>query len=459
MKYFGTDGIRQKADAFTPDFINSVIAGLATYADSLNLDHTPRVFLAGDTRESTEWILQDCENALESLGFEHSSAGVLPTPAINYCFFQMGFDFAIDITASHNPYTDNGIKIFERGKTSGVKLSIEGREFIESAIANHATLPTVSVSDRASLHTEAVELYAKHILNYLTAMNADTIHDPIPDTASPINLYGLCLGVDCADGAMSAVYEPVFNALNLEFAPIHISPHYGQDINHDCGSTHPESIIHHVKTKSLDGGIAFDGDGDRCLLVDEAGDILDGDQIIAILATYLGLDTAAVTVMSNQGLFNWAAKNHIHLEVTNVGDSNVAAAMREKNISLGGEQSGHVILPGEATGDGLLTALMVVKAAHATGAKFSDLARLVPRLPQVNLTLAADPQQKSALTSSDAVKSILAHFEENVKSMNGRLLVRPSGTENLIRITVWGDDEVKIAKLAEELKNQLKEAL
>lgn len=450
MKYFGTDGIRQKADAFTPDLLNSLVAGLADYAATNITDRPAKVLLAGDTRESTEWILQDLAVALESLGLDYASAGVLPTPAVNFCFYQMGFDFAIDVTASHNPFTDNGIKIFERGAKSGIKLSAPGCAAIEKALENHAQISLVAPTDRESVHAEAVELYKEHILNYLGQFGQ-----------GPIDLNNLKVGLDCANGAMSAVFAPVFEALNLDVAPIHANADYGEAINQACGSTHPESLQDLViKNPDLAFGIAFDGDGDRTLLVDETGALIDGDHILAILARALNLNHIALTVMANQGLLNWAAENQIKTEITSVGDANVAAAMKLNQINLGGEQSGHIILPGEPTGDGLLTALMVARffatAREKTpNLKFSTFSHLFKPLPQVMVNFPATPAQKSSLAADPAVKSILLHFAEKVKTLSGRLLVRPSGTEPLIRITVWGDDEDAIKKLAEDLREEL----
>ena len=194
-------------------------------------------------------------------------------------------------------------------------------------------------------------------------------------------------------------------------------------------------------------------------MVDHTGAVVDGDQLIAILAEYLHLDSIAVTVMANQGLLNWANKCNIRTEITPVGDSHVATAMREKNIAIGGEQSGHVTLPGESTGDGMLTALMVAKAVAATGRSLAELASIITKSPQVNLTLSATPAQKSNLATSSAVKDIISQYEEKVKSVDGRLLVRPSGTEDLIRITMWGNDEKTITNLANKLKEELGKAL
>ena len=439
MKYFGTDGIRQKADQFTPDFLTNIIKGLIDYTGD-----NVKVLIGGDTRESTEWILADLETALETFGIEYGNVGVLPTPAINYCFTKMGFDIAIDVTASHNPYTDNGIKIFERGPhDTGIKLSEKGRQTIENALDNPQTYSAVSPSIRESLHEDAIDIYKDHLREHLSDIDFSNLH----------------IGMDCANGATSTINKTVFEKFGAKVELINADDSYGTKINHNCGSTHLEQLQNLVKSNKLDFGVAFDGDGDRVLMIDENGDIVDGDQIIAILANYLHLDSIAVTVMANQGILNWAKDHKLQLEITPVGDSNVAAAMREKHIAIGGEQSGHVILPGEATGDGMLTALIVTKAIATTGKSLSKLASIITKYPQVNLTLDATPAQKSSLATSNVVKDILAQFREKVKSTNGRLLVRPSGTENLIRITMWGDDKAKITTLAEELKTKLGEIL
>ena len=438
MTYFGTDGIRQKAEEFTPEFLAKIVRGLVDYAGD-NI----KVLIGGDTRESTEWILQDLETALETSGLEYGNAGVLPTPGINYCFFNMGFDFAIDVTASHNPYTDNGIKIFERGKDYGEKLSEAGREAIEKSLASEFSYAPVSPSLREDLHADALELYTKHLTDYLE--NAD--------------FSGLKLGMDCANGATSVINKTIFENLGAEVTLIHADSAYGTKINHDCGSTHLESLQTLVTKNHLDFGVAFDGDGDRCLLVDNRGEVVDGDQVIAILAPYFKLDSIAITVMANQGLLNWAKENHITAEITPVGDSNVFAAMKNKHIEIGGEQSGHTILPGEPTGDGILTALMVTKVVVASGKSLASLASVMTRSPQIILNLSATNNQKSALKTSDAAKKLLLDYSKKLDQLSGRLLVRPSGTEPLIRITMWGDSESKIAALANELKEKLQKAL
>ena len=443
MKYFGTDGIRHEADKFTPEFLNSIVAGLYDYASKIIEDRSVKVLLGGDTRESSEWIIEDLIVALESLGFEYASVDVLPTPAINYCFYEMGFDFAIDVTASHNPYTDNGIKIFERGPHSGIKLTEPGCAAIESAIVNQKTIDLVSPTLRESLHDEALSLYKKHLTDYLGEVDFTNLH----------------LGMDCANGATSVINKTIFESLGAKVELINADSNYGQGINKDCGSTHLEQLAALVKSNHLDFGVAYDGDGDRCLLVDHEGNTIDGDECIAILANFLNLDSIAITVMANQGLLNWAADNHIKTEITAVGDSNVAEAMRAHDIKIGGEQSGHIILPGEPTGDGILTSLMIAKAVVTTQTSLASLAKIITKFPQIIVNFPATPAQKENLKSKDAAKNLLLDYSKKLEAVSGRLLVRPSGTEPLIRITMWGNDASVIENLANELKNKLGEIL
>ena len=438
MKYFGTDGIRQSADFFTTEFLIKIVRGLIDYAgDDI------KVLLGGDTRESTEWILADLEAALESFGIDYTNVGVLPTPAINYCFYQMSYDFAIDVTASHNPYHDNGIKVFERGQKFGEKLSEKGCEIIEKALTNAQTYALTSTTIREDSHSEALERYIAHLLQYL----------------GDVSFKDLRIGLDCANGATSVINKTIFEQLGANVTLINSDQSYGTKINHGCGSTHLESLQKLVTENHLDFGIAFDGDGDRCLMIDEKGETIDGDQIIAILANYLKLDSIAITVMANQGLLNWAKDNQIRTEITSVGDSNVAAAMKTSHIPIGGEQSGHIILPNEPTGDGMLTALMVTKAISETKKSLRTLANIITKSPQVIVNMPATPEQKQTLKDSDTVKKLLLDYNQKLESVEGRLLVRPSGTEPLIRITMWGNNAESINILAEELKNKLGDAL
>ena len=416
----------------------SIIEGLVNYSSN-NI----KVFIAGDTRESTEWILADLETALETFGIEYSNAGILPTPAINYCFYEMGFDFAIDVTASHNPYTDNGIKIFERGEKSGQKLSQKGCEIIEKALNSQKPYTAITPSLRESIHEDALDLYKKHLLNYIDSCN----------------FKGLKIGLDCANGATSVINKTLFEQLGAKVKLIHSDTKYNTKINQKCGSTHLKSLQTLVTKNHLNFGIAYDGDGDRCMLINEIGEEIDGDFILAILAEYLKLKTIATTVMVNQGLLNWTKKKGINVEVTAVGDANVKSAMDKKHIKLGGEQSGHIILPGEPTGDGILTSLMIAKILSEESKTLGELTSNITKFPQVIVNLPATSEQKKALSSKTSAQKLLAEYSDKLSFASGRLLVRPSGTESLIRITMWGNDEKTITALANELKDKLGEVL
>ena len=438
MDKFGTDGIRSKAENFTTEFLAKIVRGLVDYAGE-----SIKIFLAGDTRESTEWILQDLASACETFGVEYGNAGVLTTPGINYCFYEMGFDFAIDVTASHNPYTDNGIKIFERGREQGTKLCEEGRAAVEASIAKEIKYDPVAVTDREDLHEEALELYIKHLTDYI----------------GEADFNGLHIGMDCANGATSVVNTAVFEKFGAKVELINCCKDYNTDINKDCGSTHLEALCKLATEKGLDFGVAFDGDGDRCLAVDAEGNEVDGDEMLAFLSQYLGLDGIVTTVMANQGLLNWAKEAGIHAEITAVGDPNVVAAMIEKDIKIGSEQNGHVILPGLTSGDGMLTGLMITKAVSESGKSLHELASIMTKFPQVILNMEADPEQKKALKEKEEAKKLLLDYSKELEAVEGRLLVRPSGTENLIRITMWGNDKDEIDKLANELKKKLEGVL
>lgn len=442
MSYFGTDGIRCKADLLTTEFVAKIAKGLVKYAESRGIE-APRVFLAGDTRESSEWILQDFCRAFETLGVEYGCAGVLPTPAINCAFYEMGFDYAIDVTASHNPYYDNGVKVSERGEKFGVKIGAEGREMIERELTEGQDYELISATLREDLHDDALDRYMGHLREYV----------------GKVDFSGLRIGVDCANGAQGVIGGRIFEELGAsEVVVINDAVDYGTAINDKCGSTHLEALSELVVREGLDLGVAFDGDGDRCIMVDARSEVVDGDQILVVLTEFLQLNGLAVTVMANQGLLEWAQERGVKLEVTPVGDQYVSEAMKKYNIQLGGEQCGHVVLPGEPFGDGMLVGLMMTKAVAVSGRGLSELAGAMTKFPQVIRNMSADAEQKKLL-EGEAAAAIISEFEEKLTTVKGRLLVRPSGTESIVRITIWGDDAVKITTLAEELEEKLKEIL
>lgn len=432
-KYFGTDGIRGKAEMFTGDFIERIVRGLGV--------NGKRVMIGGDTRESTRKILEDLRRSLDNNGaLEVGDVGVLSTPGINFAFYYLGYDYAIDVTASHNPYFDNGIKIFERGDSYGVKLSLAGREQIEKSLDNDAPseLPDPTETSFLEDQQRALEYYEGHLLDYV----------------GRADLSGLKIALDCANGATGVLSGRVFEKLGAEVVVTNDDFNYGRAINDGVGSTHIEGLQELVKSSEFNMGAAFDGDGDRCMLVDESGETVDGDQILAIIAKNLELGAIVATVMANQGLLNWGLENGVEVATTDVGDQNVAAEMRARGIKLGGEQSGHIILPGEAMGDGMLTALVVAKIVKTSGKKLSELAGEMKKMPQALVNVSATSEEKMRLKMEGAQR-VVSEYAEKSKEVNGRVLVRPSGTESLIRITMWGEDQKKIDELAAELAEKL----
>jgi len=450
-KYFGTDGIRGKAEMFTTDFIKALVIGLLEYDKSRERDEL-KVLVGGDTRESTEWIIRDLETVLETLGVEHGNVGVLPTPGINLAFYDMGFDYAIDVTASHNTSEDNGIKIFERGEKGGEKLKEAGKQAIEEALNEGRAFELVATELREDLHDDALERYMEHLREY--------VRKPLTRKAGgtdvKIDLSGMKIGVDCANGAMSVIGDKLFTEMGAEVTLINNDASYGTLINRSAGCLHIEQMQKLVKDRGLDFGVAFDGDGDRCLMVDHTGEVVDGDQVMAILGNYLQVKSMVTTVMCNQGLMEWGKRRGVKLWITDVGDQYVAEKMRQEKIELGGEQSGHIILPGEAMGDGMLTALMVMRIVAEKKQSLRKLAGTMQRFPQVMVNMPATKAEKLALTQDEAVKALIEEYHAKLDSMGGRMLVRPSGTEELIRITMWGQDEGEIMAQAKELERKLK---
>ncbi|MBR3323899.1 phosphoglucosamine mutase [Candidatus Saccharibacteria bacterium] len=444
-KYFGTDGIRGKAERFSPEFIEGIAVGLKHYADELGIEGA-KVMLGGDTRESSEWILRDFEKACESVGMEYANVGVLPTPGINYAFYDINYDFAIDVTASHNPYKDNGIKVFERGDEYGVKLSAAGVVQIENSLDDIKSIDLSGGEAVDDIHEEAVSLYLRHLREYVEKIG------PAELARNGVDFAGMRIGLDCANGATGVTARTIFEELGAEVSVINDNIEYGTGINKGCGSTHIEALQLLVTEGKLDFGAAFDGDGDRCLMVDHTGAVVDGDEMLMIIAEWLGLTEVATTVMANQGLFNWAEKTGVQLAITDVGDANVFARMREDGILLGGEQSGHIILPGEPMGDGVLTALVMSKIISLTHKSLHDLAAGMDKLPQIIHNFPATADEKARLGECE---DIINEYNQRVGTAGGRMLVRPSGTEELVRITIWGKDEGEITKIAEELEEKL----
>jgi len=390
-RYFGTDGVRGVVGKdLTPELVER-LGKAATL-----LEGAERVLVGRDTRASGLGLEQALARGIVSAGGTSVLAGVLPTPAVALVAEGLG---AV-VSASHNPPEYNGVKLFLRGRklSDDEEAAIEG--LLDAAPVGGGSVETVS---------DAGERYLSHIVSHFGS-----------------DLSGLHIGVDCANGAFSALAPVVFEQLGAEVTAIGVAPD-GSNINVGCGATDLTALQQTVTSGSLDLGVAFDGDGDRMLAVDERGEPLDGDQILTVLALALGVDVVAVTVMTNLGFHRLMAERGIRVVTTPVGDRYVLEALREEGALLGGEQSGHVIWLGDhVTGDGLAAALLLCRSLQ--GRPLSEAASVMRRYPQAkwNVRVSSRELPQSVLDEVDRVSAELGE--------RGRLLVRPSGTEPLIRV-------------------------
>lgn len=406
---FGTDGVRGVADTeLTPSFLRSLGAAAARVLG----DGSP--FLVGrDTRESGPRVFGDLAAGLGRV----VDLGVVPTPAVAFLSAERGLPAAM-ISASHNPYPDNGVKFFLPG---GRKLSDEVEEELESALGSAAAGAAPSIETDPS----AVASYERHVAE------------------SAGSLDGLHVVIDCANGAASEIGPRVLRAMGARVDVLFDAPD-GRNINEGCGSTHPEALQQAVAAAGADAGLAFDGDADRVLAVDAEGRLVDGDQLLALLAVdlrgqgRLHGDTVVVTVMSNLGLRLAMAREGIAVHETAVGDRYVLEALEAGGWSLGGEQSGHIIFRDLATtGDGLLTGVQVLDAVRRSGRSLAELATVMERLPQVLRNVRVG--QRDGLEDAAAVWAAVGAWEERLGE-RGRVLLRPSGTEPVVRVMVEAAD-------------------
>jgi phosphoglucosamine mutase len=419
-RLFGTDGVRGQANSeLTPELALSVAAAAARVLAEHDSSHRPVAVVGRDPRASGEMLQAAVAAGLTAAGADVMQLGVLPTPATAYLTEELGADLGVMISASHNPMPDNGIKLFASG---GHKLPDAIEDEIEAHIGAAFDRPTGAGVGRVYDVADSLDRYVAHLLKSATH-----------------RLEDLRVVVDCANGAAWAAAPQLYREAGAEVIAINAMPD-GENINENCGSTHLESLRDAVLAEQADLGIAHDGDADRCLAIDAGGNVIDGDQIMAVLALAmkeagdLADDTLVVTVMSNLGLHLAMKDNGVALRTTAVGDRYVLAALREHNLSLGGEQSGHVLLPSHATtGDGLLTALRLMSRMAATGRPLADLAGVMTRLPQVlkNVKVA----DKAAVAESTSVSEAVAEVEAELGE-TGRVLLRPSGTEQLVRVMV-----------------------
>ncbi len=447
-RLFGTDGIRGIANKDLTCELATQLGRAAAQVLTNKSNRHPRVLIGKDTRLSSDMLESAMAAGLCSIGASVVTLGVVPTPAVAYLVEKYKADAGVMISASHNSFEYNGIKIFSG---DGFKLPDDLEERIEDIILGRTDISSQLPQDEGLgtvTHAEdAVRDYIEHVKS--------TVH---------FALDGMKLAIDCANGSASATAETLFTELGAEVTMLNQNPD-GINVNDNCGSTHMEGLIEYVKTHELDAGVAFDGDADRCLMVDEAGNFVDGDFIMAICALdmksrgKLNRNTVVGTIMTNLGFQKFCEDNGMRFEATKVGDRYVLEQMRLENYSFGGEQSGHVIFRDFATtGDGQLTACQLLSLMHRRQGRLSSLATAMQRYPQTMINITVTPEGKLAFYTDQRVRGAIEKAGNTLGS-EGRIIVRPSGTEPLLRVMVEGRDEEQIQALAEEVAQVIREEL
>lgn len=436
MKYFGTDGFRGRANEGLNVEQAFKIGRYIGYHYGLEQGRKARIVIGKDTRRSSYMFEAALISGLVASGADVYMLHVIPTPGVCYEVCDGNFDCGIMITASHNPFYDNGIKLVNR---EGFKMDESVLERVEAYIDGEFEVP-LATGNEIGCTVDYMQGRNRYIAHLIASAN--------------FSLQGVKVGLDCANGAASSVAKPVFDALGADVRVINNAPD-GFNINVDCGSTHIERLQRLVVEQGLDVGFAYDGDADRCLAVDERGHVVDGDLILYVCGKYLNKHgrlaggTVVPTVMSNFGFLRALDIAQLNYETTAVGDKNVFACMRENGYSLGGEQSGHIIFGDiEKTGDGIMTSLRIMEVIRAERETLSELVRPVKLFPQrlINVTVA----DKDAALEAASVAEAIAAAEAELQG-NGRILVRPSGTEPLIRVMVEAETEQVADRLASEV--------
>ncbi len=441
MALFGTDGVRGVANV---DLTAELAVDLAVAAAHVLADlgefagHRPKAIVGQDSRASGEFLEAAVCAGLASAGIDVYRVGVLPTPAIAYLVNTTGADLGVMISASHNPMPDNGIKFFARG---GGKLDDALEAKIEAILGEPWARPTGKEVGRIIVDDSARETYLKHLLSSIET-----------------NFNGLKIVIDCANGAASFVAPEMLRRAGAEVIAINAAPN-GLNINENCGSTHLESLIEKVRQENADLGIADDGDADRVLAIDHEGNVIDGDYILGILAKHTELPTKTVvgTVMTNLGLIRALEAAGIEFVATPVGDRYVLEEMFAGGHTLGGEQSGHIIMRKYAnTGDGLLTALHLISEVARSKKSLKELSSFMTRYPQLLINVGGVAKDKLAENTkiAAAVKDV-----ENQLGKTGRVLLRKSGTEPLVRVMIEAEDADLAKQLAESLATLVKSEL
>ncbi len=434
-RYFGTDGIRGVVNkALTPDLAFRCGAACGYYFKKDNINC--KIIIGSDTRASKDMLMGALISGFTYSGCNVEHIGVLPTPALAFLIDRMGATAGVMISASHNPYHYNGIKILTKG---GVKLPDEKENEIES-LMDPFEVPPAERPGTLSYNLKAKDFYCEHIKQ-----------------ACEEDLRSFKVVLDCANGAASETAHRIFEELGIDAKIYHDKPN-GVNINEGCGSMHTEELGALVRKEEADIGFAFDGDTDRCLACDRTGRVIDGDKILAVLALYLKeqgrlkQNALVATVMSNLGLIEKMNANGINVPTTKVGDRYVLEEMLERDYVLGGENSGHIIFLEKATtGDGQLTAIMLLCAMKALGLSGEEVYDVFRTYPQCQINVHADDLQKKKLMADDVFLNDIAKAESAFAG-HGRILVRPSGTEPYIRILVEGPEEEMVLKTAKALE-------
>lgn len=438
-RMFGTDGVRGVAGTELTIELATKLGQAGAYVLTKEKSHQPTIIVGCDTRISGGMLANALMAGICSVGANAIYVGVAPTPAIAYLTRKHKVDAGVVISASHNPMEFNGIKFFNG---EGYKLSDELEDEIEALIRNGMKgidFPTGAGIGKIDYRFDIVDEYVE--------FEKETV---------PVDLSGLKIVIDCAEGASSYTSVKALKDLGADLIAIHTEPD-GTNINADCGSTHMDELKSRVVSEKADVGIAFDGDADRMLAVDENGKMVDGDEIMAICGNYLkskgrlAKDTIVVTVMTNLGFSIMGKEQNINIEKTKVGDRYVLENMKENGYNLGGEQSGHVIfLDDNTTGDGLLSALHLLQVMVDTGKPLSELAKVMEVLPQALVNAKVPNDKKESYMEYSDIAEAIAELEKKFAG-EGRVLIRPSGTEPLVRVMIEGKDQKVIDEEAHKL--------
>jgi phosphoglucosamine mutase len=436
-EFFGTDGIRGVAGQYPLDQATVERIGYSLAIElRKRLNRAPQIIIGRDTRESGEWIEAALARGVSAAQAGARSTGVITTPGVAYLTRALGADAGVVISASHNPYEDNGIKVFS---TSGQKLDDAAEQAVERYLKSDTSDPPATNDITVEIDTSLKEKYLAFLRD---------------EVGAGLKLNGLKIAIDCANGAAYELAPKLFSALGANTIVINAAPN-GKNINLDCGSLHPEKLRQVVIEEKANLGLAFDGDADRLLMVDERGDLVDGDQVLFIMADYLAShgklagNRVVATVMSNLGLEMALTKRGVALARTAVGDKHVLEELLRGGGSLGGEQSGHIIFPEiSLAGDGMITALEVLRVVTERNSNLSDLSSAYTRFPQVTINVRVS--RKPPLDTVPPIREAILALENEMNG-KGRVLVRYSGTENLARVMIEGEDETTIRNQAESI--------